>query len=215
MPKSFRLRRPSAPLVISVVALFFAFGGASYAALSIPQNSVGTRQIRNNAVTYQKIAPGTIGSARINQGLVQTRVTGTCTGTNGAIGQITQSGHVACNATAPQEFGSASTGTAVTGTSATVASRALASGSYLLLGDAYANNTGVGDSTFTCTLSVPSGASQARTVTVPAGRQVAVPINLASTVPSAGATSTLACTQTGGTVSVDGQINAIQTSSNS
>ena len=215
MLKSFRLRRPSAPLVISIVALFFAFGGISYAAFTIPNNSVGTKQIRNNAVTYQKIAPGTIGSARINQGLVQTRVTGTCEGTNGAIGQVTQSGHVVCNPSASQQFGSSSTGTAVTGTATSVASRSLGAGSYLLLGDAYANNSGVSNSTFTCTLSVPSGSSQARTVTVPAGHQVVLPINLASTVPSAGATSTLACTQTGGTVTVDGQINAIQTASNS
>ncbi|MGH2883682.1 MAG: hypothetical protein ACRDPA_13455, partial [Solirubrobacteraceae bacterium] len=72
MLRSFRLRRPSAPLLISVVALFFALGGASYAAITIPNNSVGNKQIRNNAVTWQKIAPGTIGSARINQTLVQT-----------------------------------------------------------------------------------------------------------------------------------------------
>lgn len=215
MLKLFRLRRPSAPLVISIVALFFAFGGISYAAFTIPKNSVGTKQIRNNAVTYQKIAPGTIGSARINQGLVQTRVTGTCEGTNGAIGQVMQSGHVVCNPSASEQFGSSSTGTAVTGTSTNVASRSLGAGSYLLLGDAYADNSGVSNSTFTCTLAVPSGSSQARTVTVPAGHQVVLPINLASTVPSAGATSTLACTQTGGTVTVDGQINAIQTASNS
>ncbi len=214
MLKSFRPRRPSAPLLISVAALFFACGGVSYAALSVPNNSVGNKQIRNNAVTYQKIAPGTIGSARINQALVQTRVTGTCTGTTGAIGAVTQSGHVTCNPSASQEFGSSSTGTAVTGTSVTVASRSLGAGSYLLLGEAYANNTG-GDSTLTCTLSVPSGSSQARTVTVPGGQRVALPINLASSVPSGGATSTLACTQTGGTVTVDGQINAVQTASNS
>ncbi|HEY1516719.1 MAG TPA: hypothetical protein VGF91_09900 [Solirubrobacteraceae bacterium] len=215
MLKSFRMRRPSAPLVISIVALFFAFGGVSYAAFTIPKNSVGTKQIRGNAVTWQKIAPGTIGSARINQGLVQTRVTGTCTGTNGAIGQVTQSGHVVCNPSASEQFGSSSTGTGVTGTSANVASRSLGAGSYLLLGDAYADNIAGTDSTLTCTLSVPSGSSQARTVTVPAGHHVVLPINLASSVPSAGATSTLACTQTGGTVTVDGQINAIQTASNS
>ncbi len=215
MSKSFHLPRPSAPVLISVVALFFALGGASYAAITIPNNSVGNRQIRNNAVTFQKIAPGTIGSARINQSLVQTRVTGTCTGTTGAIGAITKSGHVVCNPSAPQQFGSSSTGTSVTGTSANVASRALGAGSYLLFGEAYANNSAVTDSTLTCTLSVPSGATQTRTVTVPAGHQVVLPVNLASTVPSAGATSALACTQTGGTVTVDGQINAVQTAGNS
>jgi hypothetical protein len=103
----------------------------------------------------------------------------------------------------------------VTGTSANVASRSLGAGSYLLLGDAYADNSGGSDSTLTCTLAVPSGSSQARTVTVPAGHRVVLPINLTSLVPSAGATSTLACTQIGGTVTVDAQINAIQTASNS
>ena len=199
MLKGFRPRRPSAPMVISLVALFFAFGGVGYAATQLPKGSVGTKQLRENSVTWDKIAPGTVGSARINQALVQTRVSGTCTGTDGAIGQITQSGHVICNPSASKEFGSTSTGTAVTATSAPVASRALTTGSYLLLGEAYANNTGAATSTLTCTLSVPSGSSQSRTVTVPAGRQVALPINLASTVPSAGATSTLACTQAGGT----------------
>jgi hypothetical protein len=37
-------------MVISLIALFVALGGASYAAVSLPSNSVGTAQIRNNAV---------------------------------------------------------------------------------------------------------------------------------------------------------------------
>jgi hypothetical protein len=215
MPKFSRLRRPSAPMVISVVALFFAFGGVGYAAFTLPNNSVGTRQIRNNAVTWQKIAPGTVGSARINQALVQTRVVGKCTGTTGAIGSITQSGHVTCNPSASMEFGTTSGATPVTGASATIASRSLSSGTFLLVAGAYASNTGAAPSTLSCTLSVPSGSSQTRSTTVPIGGQAALPINLASAVPAAGATSTLSCSQTGGTDTVAGQINAIQTASNS
>ena len=42
-------------LVISVVALFVALGGASYAAIKIPRNSVGALQIKKNAVTSTKV----------------------------------------------------------------------------------------------------------------------------------------------------------------
>lgn len=215
MFKSFRGRRPSAPMGISLVALFFAFGGVGYAATQLPKNSVGTKQIRNNAVTYNKIAPGTVGSGRINQTLVQTRVVGTCSGTNGAIGSVTQSGHVTCNSSASKEFGTTGAATTVTGPSSTVATRPLGAGSYLLLGEAYAT-AGPPSSTLTCTLAVPGGSSQARSTTVPSnGGPVALPINLASTVPAQGATSTLACSDSGGTATVSGQINAIQTASNS
>jgi hypothetical protein len=224
MSKRFRLRRPSASMVVSVVALFFALGGVGYAAATIPPGSVGTAQlqkgavvnsrIHNNAVTFNKIAPGTIGAARVNQTMVQLRVTGTCSGTTGAIGQVTQSGHVICNPSASKEFGTTSSATPVTATAAAVASRSLTAGTYLLLGGAYASNTGPAASALTCTLAVPSGASQTRETTVPAGGHAALPINVASSVPKAGATSTLSCTQAGGTDTVDGQINAIQTASN-
>jgi hypothetical protein len=50
-----RLRRPSAALVVSTVALIVALGGTSYAAFTLPQNSVGTKQLKNNAVTLAKL----------------------------------------------------------------------------------------------------------------------------------------------------------------
>ena len=45
---------------ISVVALFVALGGASYAAVSLPRNSVGTVQLRSDAVTSGKLAPASV-----------------------------------------------------------------------------------------------------------------------------------------------------------
>jgi hypothetical protein len=41
--------------VIGYLALFVALGGTSYAAANIPANSVGTRQLRNGAVTPAKL----------------------------------------------------------------------------------------------------------------------------------------------------------------
>ena len=45
---------------IAYLALFVALGGTSYAAISIPRNSVGTRQLRNGAVTVKKLDPHSI-----------------------------------------------------------------------------------------------------------------------------------------------------------
>jgi hypothetical protein len=50
------MRRHITPsLIISVIALFVALGGASYAAIKIPRNSVGAAQIKKNAVTSPKV----------------------------------------------------------------------------------------------------------------------------------------------------------------
>jgi len=47
--------RPSPALVISLIALFVALGGTSYAAIALPKNSVGTKQIKKGAVTAAKL----------------------------------------------------------------------------------------------------------------------------------------------------------------
>lgn len=52
--------RISPSLVISVIALFVALGGASYAAIKIPKNSVGTKQLKNRAVNSNKVKDGTL-----------------------------------------------------------------------------------------------------------------------------------------------------------
>lgn len=55
-----RLRRPSPAMIVALVALFVALGGTGYAALKLPKNSVGTRQIKNHAVTKGKLAKSVI-----------------------------------------------------------------------------------------------------------------------------------------------------------
>jgi hypothetical protein len=60
------LGRLSPSLVISLVALFVALGGTTYAATSLPKNSVGPKQLKKNAVTAAKIKNGAVTAAKIN-----------------------------------------------------------------------------------------------------------------------------------------------------
>jgi len=41
--------------VVSCLALFVALGGASYAAINLPKNSVGSKQLKKNSVTSAKV----------------------------------------------------------------------------------------------------------------------------------------------------------------
>lgn len=47
-------------LVISCIALFVALGGVSWAAVKLPRNSVGTAQIKSDAVTGSKVKAGSL-----------------------------------------------------------------------------------------------------------------------------------------------------------
>lgn len=55
-----RIRRPSFPTVISLIALFVALGGTSYAVIKLPAKSVGNRELKSNAVTSAKIRAGSV-----------------------------------------------------------------------------------------------------------------------------------------------------------
>ena len=78
--------RTSPAIVISSIALIVAMGGTGYAAISIPKNSVGTAQLRNGAVTKQKIAPNTL------RALAGARGPAGATGHTGATGPAGQQG---------------------------------------------------------------------------------------------------------------------------
>ena len=57
---------------MSTIALFVALGGVSYAATQLPPGSVGTKQLRDQAVTGRKVATSTLGMRVVSQ---QTRTT--------------------------------------------------------------------------------------------------------------------------------------------
>jgi hypothetical protein len=82
-----RLKVPSPAMIVACVALLVALGGTSYAAIALPNNSVGTKQIKANAVTSAKIKKHTIVTADLNAGTV-TALKGAkgVTGATGATG---------------------------------------------------------------------------------------------------------------------------------
>jgi Collagen triple helix repeat (20 copies) len=55
-----RSRKPSPAMLVALLALFVALGGSSYAALTLPKGSVGSKQLRKNAVTSPKVKPGSL-----------------------------------------------------------------------------------------------------------------------------------------------------------
>ena len=65
---SLKPRRPSPALVVSVIALVAALGGTSYAAIKLPANSVGTKQIKKDAVTTAKVKDGSLQMADFRAG---------------------------------------------------------------------------------------------------------------------------------------------------
>jgi len=59
--------------VISTFCLFMLLGGGAYAAKNgLAPNSVGTKQIKNNAITGKKIKKGTIDAGKLTAGAVST-----------------------------------------------------------------------------------------------------------------------------------------------
>ena len=63
-----RTRRLSYANVMSSLALFIALGGVSWAAATLPANSVGKRQLKDNAVTGEKVANGSLRAADFARG---------------------------------------------------------------------------------------------------------------------------------------------------
>ena len=234
MKKHLPFRRPSAAMIIASLALFASLAGVGYAAVSLPPNSVGTAQLRNNAVHgskinvlavgYRKIQFGAVGIRRINTGQVQARVNGTCA-PNSAMTAIDNHGNASCAPTAPKEFGASSTApTPVTTASTAIASKALPGGSsYLVLANPQIDVSGAtGSVRVDCTLALTPGdasTTTTRSVTVQGiGHQLAsIPLMVPAPAVANGSTAAVSCLRTGGgtpTVTVATAINALQTASN-
>ncbi len=63
--------------VMASVAVFIALGGASYAAVSLPDDSVGTKQIRRHGVKQSDLALGSVGARQLRRRSVKAPKLGT------------------------------------------------------------------------------------------------------------------------------------------
>lgn len=61
-------KRLSYANVIATIALFVSLGGGAVAALRVPDNSVGTKQLKHNAVTGGKVRNGSLTGADVKAG---------------------------------------------------------------------------------------------------------------------------------------------------
>jgi hypothetical protein len=92
---------------MSLIAVFIALGGTGYAAVNLPRNSVGNRQIRNNAVTGGKIKNGSLQAGDFKAGDLPAGRTGAAgpvgpigpVGPMGATGAIGETGAKGANGT--------------------------------------------------------------------------------------------------------------------
>ena len=76
--------------VMATIAVFIALGGVSYAAVKFPANSVGTTQLKKNAVTGAKIKTGSVAGSdlamSVRSQLARTGAAGGVQGQTGARG---------------------------------------------------------------------------------------------------------------------------------
>jgi hypothetical protein len=68
--------RPSPAIVIASLALLVTLGGTGYAAIVLPDNSVGTAQLKSNAVTSLKVKNGSLLAADFKAGQIPAGKTG-------------------------------------------------------------------------------------------------------------------------------------------
>ena len=54
--------------VMSTIAVFIALGGASYAAVTLPKNSIGTKQIKNGQIKHADLGKNAVTSINVKDG---------------------------------------------------------------------------------------------------------------------------------------------------
>lgn len=162
--------------VVASLALFLALGGAAFAATQLPRNSVGTGQLKAEAVTAGKIAKRTrhqLQGSRGPQGPQgpqgKTGAKG-ATGARGATGATGAKGAAGTDGTGPA-FEVFATNKAIPGP---IAAQTLAAGAYVLSADVTVTSAAPGVSSVSCTLagsgemkaSVGEGESAALSVSI-------------------------------------------------
>ena len=76
-------RHPSPALVIACLALAVALGGTGYAAIVLPPNSVGTKQLVNGAVVAAKVKAHSLVASNVDAHGATQHDAGRCRGREG------------------------------------------------------------------------------------------------------------------------------------
>jgi hypothetical protein len=66
--------RPSAAMIVALIALFVALGGTTYAVRGLPSKSVGSAQLKRNAVRTKNIKARNVTKSRIARGAVDSSI---------------------------------------------------------------------------------------------------------------------------------------------
>lgn len=88
--------------ITATLALFIALGGTSYAAITLPRNSVGTEQLRTGAVHGKDIRNGTIQTADMSK-----RARNALRGQQGPAGPAGVTEHAQISSSGDQVYGTA------------------------------------------------------------------------------------------------------------
>jgi hypothetical protein len=222
-PSKLFTHRPSAAMLVALTALFVAMGGGAYAAISIPNNSVGSNQLKNSAVTNHKIENGSVGNfklasgavgarkiingavgkSQVNANQVQERVTGVCS--SGAVTSVGSTGTVTCGAAPGADVNTSNPSPITLGTGATTIDSESLPGNlaYLVTANPQIALTGLASGsesvTVNCTLTAgPSTtAAQTRSVVVELGtnnQTTTIPLSVVAPSNPTAISAGLSCT---------------------
>lgn len=200
--------------VVASLALFFALGGAAFAATQLPRNSVGTGQLKPEAVTAGKIAKKTRNQLQGSTGPQgpqgKTGKTGPkgATGAKGAQGAQGAKGAAGADGTGPafEVFGTMKT---IGAGATTILAENLGAGAYVSSANVVVEATAPG--TVTCTLSSGGEASANFGVV---GQITTLSLSATRTLGSAGA-ETLTCSAPEGATAKYANLIATQVKSQS
>jgi hypothetical protein len=202
--------------VAATLALFLALGGAAYAATQLPKNSVGTNQLRKEAVTAAKIAKKTRNQLRGNRGPAGPQGPQGKTGkqgpkgATGARGAQGNTGAPGADGTGPayEAVAKPAAPTAI-GTNTQVVGLTLAPGQYATSANVVVQSAA--GATVACVLQNGNEAS----ATIPAAGFETLSMSGTRGLAAAG-TATVLCTSTGGSAElVSASVTAIQVKSQS
>jgi hypothetical protein len=190
--------------VAASLALFLALGGAAYAATQLPKNSVGTKQLKNGAVTASKIAKqtrkqlqgqngpaGPAGPKGATGGRGATGARG-ATGVKGDTGAKGDTGTAGTNGTGPAFEVFVDSGRAIGATPEPVIAENLAAGAYVISANLVVETSAT--TTVSCTL---NGNGEAAT-SLAAGEKATLSLSVTRTLTSVD-NATVTCSALPGT----------------